>query len=138
MTSEIKQKCWEQIKLFAPKSISWSHYDLAAQTEVESVDIWKEFLLRRDVQEWIEQERMILQQAELSKLSTEVANSRSVGQAQLISTMQKINESNKANKAEGPAFVYCYVPLNPQQEHAPNVQILEEDIFYDKDAPKFN
>ena len=138
MTQTMVDKCWEQIKMFAPKSISWSHYDLAVQTEVESVETWKTFLLRRDVQEWLEQERTILQQAELSKLSTEVANSRSVGQAQLISTMQKINESNKANKAEGPAFIYCYVPLNSQQEHAPNVQILEEDIFYDKDAPKFD
>ena len=138
MTTELKEQCWAQIKMFAPKSISWSHYDLAVQTEVESVDTWKEFLLQRDVQEWLEQERTLLQQSELSKLSTEVANSRSVGQAQLISTMQKINESNRANKAEGPIFVYCYVPLNTQQKNAPNVEILEEDVFYDKDAPQYN
>lgn len=138
MDKSIKEQCWEQLKMFAPKSISWSHYDLAVQTEIESVDTWKEFLLQRDVQEWIEQERVLLQQAELSKLSTEVANSRSVGQAQLISTMQKINEGNKNNKAEGPAFIYCYVPLNTQQEHAPNVKILEEDIFYDADEPKYD
>jgi hypothetical protein len=63
----------------------------------------------------------------LRKLASDVSDSRSVGQAQLINAMQKLTE-NKTTK-EGPAFIYCYVPLAETQRKAPNVQIVETDVF---------
>lgn len=132
MTAEQKETLWSTLKTFAPDSISWNHYDLSAQTPIQDVNLWKEFLTQRDVIDWIKDEQTLLQRYELAKLSTDVANSRSVGQAQLISAMSKINSENKSAIAKGPIFIYTYVPLNAEQEHAPNVIQLKEDIFLDK------
>ena len=137
MTNTEYEACWEQMRTFAPKSISWSHYDLARETEIEDIDLWKEFLLKRDVIDWLAEERIILQSSELAKLSTDVSKSRSVGQAQLISAMQRIDKDNREETASGPAYIYTYVPLNTEQIHAPNVQILQEDIFHDKSGTEF-
>ena len=132
MTTEEYEACWEQMKTFAPKSVSWSHYDLARETDINDIELWKEFLFKRDVVDWLTEERTLLQSSELAKLSTDVSKSRSVGQAQLISAMQRIDNANKEETASGPAYIYTYIPLNTEQEHAPNVQILTEDIFHDK------
>ena len=122
--------CWTILKQFAPKSISWNHYDFAIETEITNVELWKAFLLNADVREWLDEERALMQGTELAKLTQNVSGSRSVGQAQLISAMNRLNDANKDDAATGPAFIYCYVPLTIDQQHAPNVQMLTEDIFY--------
>ena len=124
------EECWKVLKTFAPKSISWNHYDFAVQTEIADVEVWKAFLLNADVREWLDEERALLQDTELAKLTSNVSNSRSVGQAQLISAMNRLNDANKDDAATGPAFIYSYVPLTIDQQHAANVQTLTEDIFY--------
>lgn len=116
--------------MFAPKSITWNHYDLAQFTEIDDIALWKEFLQNREVIDWLEEERIMLQQYELTKLSTDITNSRSVGQAQLISAMERINNANKDTTSSGPIFIYTYIPLNAQQKQATNVHELKEDIFY--------
>ena len=132
MTRETYDECWALMRFHAPKSIAWNHYDFAAKTDMDNVEIWKEFLRDRDVIDWLTEERVLLQDSELAKLSTDVASSRSVGQAQLISAMDKISNANKSNAATGPTFIYTYIPLNAEQKHAPNVHELTEDIFYVK------
>ena len=126
------EQCWEILQNNAPESISWNHYDLAEYTEIKNITVWKAFLLEATVQEWLEEERTILQQYELSKLTRDVANSRSVGQAQLINSMEKLNSANRNKTTSGPIFVYTYIPLNAEQRAAPNVIELTEDIFLDK------
>ena len=123
-------ECWIELKKFAPKSISWNHYDLAIQTEITNVELWKAFLLNADVREWLEEERTILQDTELAKLTQNVSGSKSVGQAQLISAMNRLNDANKDDTTTGPIFIYSYVPLTTDQQYAPNTQTLTEDIFY--------
>ena len=132
MTHETYDECWTLMRQYAPKSIAWNHYDFAVKTDITNVEVWKEFLRDRDVIDWLTEERVLLQDSELAKLSTDVASSRSVGQAQLISAMDKISTANKSNAATGPAFIYTYIPLNAEQKHAPNVHELTEDIFYVK------
>ena len=130
ITPEELDECWAALKSFAPKSISWNHYDFAIETEITNVQLWKAFLLNANVREWLEEERALMQDTELAKLTQNVSGSRSVGQAQLISAMNRLNDANKEEAATGPAFIYCYVPLTIDQQHAPNVQTLTEDIFY--------
>lgn len=130
ITQEEYETCWEELKNNAPESIAWNHYDLAENTMISDKEVWKRFLQIPEVVEWLDSERKLLQKYELVKLSTDVANSRSVGQAQLISAMGKINAENTDDTAKGPAFIYCYIPLNEQQKHAPNVKILDSDIFF--------
>lgn len=130
LSSEQLEQCWAILQEFAPKSLYWNHYDFSVHTDLTDTDLWKAFLLTPDVKEWLQEERNIMQETELAKLTDGVATSRSVGQAQILSAMDRLTTSNKASTPAGPAFIYSYVPLNSEQRNAPNVRILEEDIFH--------
>lgn len=127
---ELVDHCWTVLKAHAPKSLSWNHYDLAAETDIDDTEIWKTFLLIPEVAEWLTEEQSLMQKYELAKLTTNVANSRSVGQAQLISAVNKVYQEGKEETASGPAFVYCYIPLNEAQKASPNVRMEQEDLFF--------
>lgn len=122
-----KEQLWEQFKNLEAKAISMNHYDLAKITAIKDVQLWKLFLTDPEVSAYIDQEASILAQAELRKLTADVSDSRSVGQAQLINAMGKIAET-KTTK-EGPIFIYTYVPLANSQMKADNVNLLDRDIF---------
>lgn len=132
LTPEQREQCWEIIRSEAPASISWSHYDLAVETPINDIEIWKTFLLDPEVQEWVSEERALLHEYELAKLTQDVSRSRSMGQAQLINSMEKLSAQNRNKAATGPIFVYTYIPLNEAQKAAPNVAMLQEDVFLDK------
>lgn len=127
MDEEQKELLWEQFKALEAKAISMNHYDLARVTAVNDVQLWKMFLTDPEVSAYIDQEANILAQTGLRKLTSDVADSRSVGQAQLINAMGKIAET-KTTK-DGPIFIYTYVPLTDSQKKANNVQSLERDVF---------
>lgn len=122
-----KEEMWQQFKALEAKAISMNHYDLARITTIKDVQLWKQFLTDPEVSAYIDQEAQILTQTELRKLASDVSDSRSVGQAQLINAMSKLTDT-KVTK-EGPIFIYTYVPLTESQEKAPNVQIAENDLF---------
>lgn len=117
---------WAAYKSLGQEGLPLNHYDLAKITETDP-ELWKEFLSERDVEDWRNSEFAIIQDSELKKMTKDISKSSSVGQAQLMNTLSKQMEST-GNKS-GPAFIYCYIPLNKQQQAASNVQILEEDIF---------
>jgi endo-1,4-beta-D-glucanase Y len=117
----------EMFKAVGPKALSYSHYDLADKTEAFDPESWKAFLMLPAVSEWIRTELDMLQSSELRKLIQGVSSSRSVGQAQLINSLTKMQESNGLK--EGPIFIYSYVPLDNEQMHAPTVRSESNDIF---------
>ena len=98
MDNEQKQALWEQFKALGANAMGMNHYDLARMTSIRDVQLWKSFLTDPEVSAYIDQETQILTQAELRKLASDVSDSRSVGQAQLINAMQKLTE-NKTTKA---------------------------------------
>lgn len=122
-----KEQMWQQFKALEAKAISMNHYDLARITTIKDVQLWKEFLTDPEVSAYIDQESQILTQTELRKLASDVSDSRSVGQAQLINAMSKLTD-NKTIK-EGPIFIYTYVPLTEAQEKATNIKKVNEDLF---------
>ena len=122
-----KQEMWGQFKALEAKAISMNHYDLARVTTIRDVQLWKQFLTDPEVASYIEQEAQILTQTELRKLASDVSDSRSVGQAQLINAMSKLTDV-KTTK-EGPIFIYTYVPLSDNQAKASNVKIADKDYF---------
>jgi len=127
MNPEKKQELWGIFKNFGQAVLGYNHYDLASMTSEKDTEVWKQFLNELDVKEWIESELQIMQSTELTKLLADIGSSNSVGKAQLIGALSKLNE--KSDSKEGPIIIYTYVPLNAQEEHAPNVQFLDEDIF---------
>ena len=122
-----KAEMWELFKALEAKAIQMNHYDLARLTTQKDVQLWKQFLTDPEVTAYIDQEAQILTQSELRKLASDVSDSRSVGQAQLINAMSKLTD-NKTTK-EGPIFIYTYGPLTSAQEKASNIQIAPNDVF---------
>ena len=127
LTTEQLETLWELFKEQGVNAITWNHYELAEKTEENNPDMWKAFLMHPDVISWIQSEVALVQNAELKKMVKGAASTRSVGQAQLINAFTKLND-NSAPK-EGPIFIYTHVPLNANQEHAPNTVSLANNPF---------
>ena len=106
-----------------------THYDLAEATEEAGIDseTWREFLNEPDVIDWVDTELNIRSRTELGKMLNGIGDSHSTGQAQLLAALQK-SQTTDTTKT-GPAFIYCYIPLNEQQEQATNVVKLDNDPF---------
>ena len=87
--------------------------------------MWKEFLTDPQIADYISAEMNLIRTASINEIIHKAPNSKSVGQAQLINALTKIDEM-AANKT-GPVFIYSYVPLNAEQAYAPNVNLISED-----------
>lgn len=126
MNQQDKKDLWEVLKTLGENGLVMNHYELEAKTKIPN-EVWKDFLNEPEVSDWIRSEISILRKAELNKMVKGVSDSRSVGQAQLMTTLQKLDE--KSTSKEGPIFVYCYIPLSYEQAQAENIQILDHDPF---------
>lgn len=128
-----KKEQWEQMltlfKTLGKRALTMNHYDLAELTRFADPQEWKEFLQIDAVAEYITEEFNAIQDSELRKLILDINNSSSVGKAQLINALQKQLKENTDGKKTGPAFIYMYVPLNPEEQHAENVEVLPNDPF---------
>lgn len=116
-----------------PHAFTLNHYELTTKTNYGTPLLWKEFLLEPEIQQYISTETSIIRQTELNKITTDLKGSRSVGQAQLINALQKLNDDNIT--AEGPVFIYTYIPLSSDQQAAPNVVLKDTDIFLKDNTP---
>ena len=124
---------WGHFKNLGREGLYASHYDLFEKTNYSTPDIWKEFLLLPEVVEYIRIEMEIIRKAAMNELFANAGDSNSVGKAQLLNAISKYDEDNSVK--DGPIFIYTYVPLNSEQEKAPNVQKEKYDVFK-KTTPK--
>lgn len=122
-----KEELWEHYKALGADALKANHYSLALLTPIANPEIWKEFLMETDVNDYINQETALLQSAEFRKILLNTERDNSAGRAQLINAMMSVN--NKQNKKEGPVVIYSYVPLNDQQMKASNIEINKTDPF---------
>jgi len=118
---------WSKFLALGKEALVMNHYDLNEVEKDIKVGDWKTFLMTQEVKDWIASELKLIHSSELNKLVENVSTSRSVGQAQLLNSLQKFTEEN--DKKEGPAFIYSYVPVNPDEEKAPNLQTNKKDVF---------
>lgn len=129
LTDDTKDQLWQLFKAQGVDALTMNHYDLAEATEVSDPNKWKDFLLEQDVRNYIQIEMEIVRATEMNKFITNVSdNSRSVGQAQLMTALEKVKQTSSTK--DGPVFIYTYVPLSAEQEQAENVQKLNEDPFW--------
>ena len=119
----------KEFKTLGRKALTMNHYNFAEVTSVNDPQEWKEFLQIPPVSEYITEEFNAIQDSELRKLIMNISDSSSVGKAQLINAMQKQLKENENNGKTGPAFIYCYVPLNDEEINADNVEVLDHDPF---------
>lgn len=126
MTNLQKGAMLAEFKSLGKPALSMNHYDLATISEAFSnAEDWREFLLDPQTLDYIKKEMDVIRKAELNKLQKDAASSRSVGQAQLLNSLAKLEEANEETP-DGPVFIYCYVPLNDEQKNAPNVMEVDE------------
>lgn len=120
----------DEFKALGRKALTMNHYDFAeiSKTTNDPQD-WKEFLQFEPVSEYITEEFNAIQDSELRKLILDINNSSSVGKAQLINALQKQLKEHADDKKTGPVFIYTYVPLNPNERNAENVEVLTNDPF---------
>lgn len=101
-----------------PEALFYDQYELAANTGFES-GAWSEFLRDGTVQKYIAQETKVFSEAQQRKLlQRATSNDKSVGTAQMIGAIQKINQEDDA---ETGFFIYSHVPLNFNDCEADNV-----------------
>ena len=127
--AELHEKMLKQFKALGRKALTMNHYDFAESTDIDDPQAWKEFLQIEPVSEYITEEFNAIQDSELRKLILDINNSSSVGKAQLINALQKQLKEHADDKKTGPAFIYTYVPLNPEEQNAENVEVLKNDPF---------
>ena len=123
LTDAQYKKCLDQFIKLEEYAISMNHYQLARETHINDARIWKAFLIDPRTVEYIQSESDLIRKAAITDIIRKAPGSKSVGQAQLINSLLKVEEQS-VNK-DGPVFVYCYVPLNNEQKFSPNV--LEVD-----------
>lgn len=102
-----------------------SHYDLANYTKYSPIE-WKEFITDPRVAAFISEEMELLKKAKLANMLKQADSNRNVGQVQLLNTL--LNQTKNNDKKEGPAFVYCWVPLNENERHANNVEVQDVSL----------
>ena len=125
LTKKQFEECKRQFIDLGESGLWLNHYQLAQETRIKDPIIWKAFLTDPRIADYISSEMALIRNASINEIVHNAPNSRSVGQAQLINALVKIDEA-AANKT-GPVFIYSYVPLNYEQKFAPNVQTLEDD-----------
>jgi hypothetical protein len=125
MNEELFQELWEAFTALGAKGLGYSHYDLSEKTKNANPVQWKLFLMDPRVTTYIRSEMDIIRGAAINTMIQTSPDSRSVGQSQLLNALQKIDDD--APRKEGPAFIYCHVPLNNPQKAAPNVRTCNAD-----------
>lgn len=125
LTKAQYEECKKAFLSLEERAIYLNHYQLARETEIENPALWKAFLTDPRTVDYIQSEMSLIRTAAINDIIQQAPNSRSVGQAQLINSLIKLEEASSTK--EGPTFIYCYVPLNEEQKHAPNVQLVHAD-----------
>ena len=125
LTKEQIEKCKKIFMQLGEDALYKSHYDLAAETTIKDPQIWKSFLIEPSIADYIASEMNLIRTATMNRMIANAGDSNSVGQSQLLNTLNKIDEKEQIKS--GPTFIYCYVPLNNKQKHAPNVRIANAE-----------
>jgi len=128
-TTKQEQEMEQAFLSLGKQGLTMNHYDLAEVTEFNNPNDWKLFLQNEYVAKYVQDEFNAIQDSELRKLIMNISDSSSVGKAQLINSLQKLLSDNNDNQKSGPAFIYTYIPLNEQEQHADNVEVLDSDPF---------
>lgn len=135
-SNEELRTLWSHFKNLGREALYASHYDLFEKTGYKTPDAWKDFLLLPEVVEYTRIEMEIIRKTAMNELFANAGDSNSVGKAQLLNAISRYDEDNSTK--EGPVFIYTYVPLNSEQEKAPNVFKEKTDIFKKPPESPFN
>lgn len=130
LTNAQYDECKREFIELGEHALYLNHYQLAAETHIKDPIIWKVFLTDPRIADYISSEMNLIRNASINEIIHKAPNSKSVGQAQLINALVKIDEA--ASNKTGPVFIYSYVPLNAEQKFAPNVALTPLEQITEK------
>lgn len=120
-----KTKQFEMLKSLGKEGLLLNHYELEEKLPEYSYEDWRELLKDPEVSLYITNEFDIIREAELRKIQAKASDdSKSVGLAQIMNSMQSLSEKSKGKK-EGPVFIYTYIPPSSEQMKASNVRVVD-------------
>lgn len=127
---QLLEECNEVFNNMDPEeAVYMNHYELASNSAITS-EVWKKFVTHPEVSEWLMEEVELMKRSQYNKMIQNANNAnRSVGAAQMINALDK--SLNKQVTADGPAFIYTYVPVATNQRNAGNQRTEDEDIFWE-------
>lgn len=115
-----KSKLLKLLKSFKEDGLTANQYTLELMSDGQvTSEEWAEFLNEPDIKKYIKKQMEIVREANINRMVQSSADSRSVGQSNLINALSKLNQ--ETDNSKDPIFIYCYVPLTKDQEKAPNV-----------------
>lgn len=120
----------------APDSLYLNHYELSEESGIATSKDWKDFLNEPDIRAFITGELTMLHKSTMHKIAKDADSSRSVGQAQLMKSMQDLIENGVTQGGGGATFIYTYVPGTEAQKKADNYEELRSDIFETTRLPR--
>lgn len=109
-----------------PKMLEFNHYEMWKNTNQSfSPEDWKKFRLSESVNNWYEQELSIQVDSKIFKLIQTIGDDNSTAKAQMLNNVLAYASKDKKTAKEPTIFVFNFIPLNYQEELAPNVRIIE-------------
>jgi hypothetical protein len=103
------------------------HYDLSEIT-THSAEEWKEFLKHPLVADFLQEELVMFKDKQIRAILRDAKDlEKSVGVAQVINSLSKLDLTQMGNNNK--IFIYTYVPLDEQEQHAENVREAPSDVF---------
>ena len=123
---DLQAKFNELSELHYPDMLEWNHYDFWQKSNkyFNPID-WKTFRLDRRVNEWYEQELMLIAQQKAFKLFRKAGDNKSVGEAQALTQTMSFLKDGKPKRNKQTKIVYCFVNLSQNEEAAKNVKVIE-------------
>jgi len=109
------------------EAIFLDHHDLSQITSYTQ-EQWKKFHKHPLVADFIQEELVIYRDKQIKSILRDAKDSeRSVGVAQMINSLSKLDLTQMSNNNK--VFVYMYVPLDQEEEQAENIRQAPSDVF---------
>ena len=108
---------WDIYLSYGERALTMNQYQLAKESENGpdpiSAQDWRKFIALPDVKKFIQEEMEVINSQAVNSMIMQAPTSRSVGNAQAINTLRKVQEEDTETEPE--TFVYCYTPPNCEQ-----------------------
>lgn len=126
MLSEIQLEFNKMLVTQYPEMLNWNHYEFWQNTGKSfTPEDWKQFRLHPRVDEWYNEEILLIAKQKQIKLLSTAGDRTSVADSQALNQVSSYLERNKQDNIENTIMVYCFVPLNENEEKAKNVKIIK-------------
>ena len=124
--TDLQTKFNELLEKNYPECLYWSHYELWKNSEKMFTPYeWKEWRLDQRVDDWYNSELMIIVKNRATKLLSKAGDNKSVGESQALNQVMNYLDKHEKTAKQEIKFVYCFIPLNIEEESADNVKILQ-------------